>query len=104
MKDNGLNFGEYHHGRDIVQGNACREFLEKRAKIFDGIQSYVFGLPEEQQHEVDGIITAPVFELHLRLTGHSDALISYLSTKRFHLDRNGPKKQQAEKHRDRFLN
>jgi hypothetical protein len=49
--------------------------------IFDGMQSDIFGLPEEQQHEVDGILTAYVFELHSRLTGHLDALISFLSTK-----------------------
>jgi hypothetical protein len=102
MKENGLDFGEY-QGRDM-QGNACREFLEKRVKIFDGMQSYVFGLPEEQQREADGIMTARVFELHSRLMGHLDALISFLSTKRFHLDRNGPEKQQAEKHRDQLSN
>jgi predicted nucleic acid-binding Zn-ribbon protein len=32
MKENGLNFGDY-NGRDM-QGNACREFLEKRVSIF----------------------------------------------------------------------
>jgi hypothetical protein len=102
MKENGLNFGDY-NGRDM-QGNACRDFLEKRVSIFAGMEALVFNLPEEQQSETDTSVTARVFHLHSRLMGHLDALISFLSTKRFHLDQNGPETQKAEKHRDRISN
>jgi hypothetical protein len=102
MKQNGLDFGEY-NGRDM-QGNACRHFLEMRVEILDVMESYVVSLPEEQKCETDDTITARVFHLHMRLMGHLDGLISYLSTRRFHLERNGPEKQKAEKHRDRLSN
>jgi hypothetical protein len=102
MKENGLDFGEY-NGRDM-QGNACRDFLEKRVAIFYGMESYVLSLPEEHKGETDDNITTRVFELHSRLMGHLDALIAFLSTKRFQLDTNGPEKQKAKKHRDRLSN
>jgi hypothetical protein len=71
MKENGLNFGDY-NGRDM-QGNACREFLEKRVSIFAAMEAHVFNLPEEQQSEKDTSVTAHVFHLHSILMGHLDA-------------------------------
>jgi hypothetical protein len=71
-------------------------------KIFEGMEAYVFSLPEKQKSETNDNITICVFKLHSRLMGHLDALISFLLTKRFHLDQNGPKIQKAEKHQDRI--
>jgi hypothetical protein len=83
-----------------MQDSACSNFLEKSVEIFYGMESYVLSLPEEHKGEMEGIITTHLFKLHSRLMGHMDALIVFLQTKQFYLDRDGPKKRKAEKYQD----
>jgi hypothetical protein len=103
LKDKGgIDFAEF-HGR-AMQGPACRSLMGKRDAIFAEIVRHVIDLAPESKNEPDDNVTIAMLDVHRRLLGHVDACISFLKSERFTVDKDGVEHEQAEAHRDRFVN